>query len=99
MVGMAGLKDPIWDPHIIIHGNAHCRQTFSVCTLILLSFHLQISDLISKLKDTLTAKERELTAFKDKHNIHVKGEKESHPDDSVQTADKTSGVLVAQDNS
>ena len=61
--------------------------------------HLQISGLINKLKDTLTAKEQELTAFKDKHNIRVKGERESQSEDSVQTADKTSGVLVAQDNS
>ncbi|RMX43001.1 prefoldin subunit 2 [Pocillopora verrucosa] len=59
----------------------------------------QISGLINKLKDTLTAKEQELTAFKDKHNIRVKGERESQSEDSVQTADKTSGVLVAQDNS
>ncbi|PFX32531.1 prefoldin subunit 2-like [Stylophora pistillata] len=59
----------------------------------------QISGVINKLKDTLAAKEKELTAFKDKHNIHVKGERESQAEDSVQTADKTSGVLVAQDNS
>ncbi|KAL9965524.1 hypothetical protein ACROYT_G029333 [Oculina patagonica] len=59
----------------------------------------QISGLISKLNETLTAKEQELTAFKDKHNIHVKGEKESPTEDAIPAADKTSGVLVAQDSS
>ena len=71
----------------------------SVHILILFNILLQISGLISKLKDTLTAKEKELKTFKEKHNIHVKGEKESPPEDSIQTADKTSGVLVAQDSS
>lgn len=59
----------------------------------------QIGSLISKLKDSLTAKQKELTAFKDKHNIHVKGEKESPPEEDVKAADKSSGVLVAQDSS
>ena len=61
--------------------------------------YLQISSLISKLKDSQTAKEQELTAFKDKYNIHVKGEKDSPPEEEVQTADKSSGVLVAQGSS
>lgn len=59
----------------------------------------QIAGIVSKLKDTLVAKEQELTAFKDKHNIHVKGEKDSPPQEAVQTSDKSSGVLVAQDSS
>ncbi|CAH3172248.1 unnamed protein product [Porites lobata] len=59
----------------------------------------QISGLINKLKDSLTAKEQELKAFKEKHNIHVKGEKDAPSEEAVQTADKTSGVLVPQDSS
>lgn len=59
----------------------------------------QISGLINKLKDSLTAKEQELKAFKEKHNIHVKGEKDAPSEEAVQTADKTSGVLVAQGSS
>lgn len=65
----------------------------------LLIFCPQISSLINKLKDSLTAKEQELKAFKEKHNIHVKGEKGAPSEEAVQTADKTSGVLVAQDSS
>ena len=76
-----------------------CSVPPSVYTYCLFPIHHQISGLISKLKDTLTAKEQELTAFKDKHNIHVKGDRESPPEDSVQTSDKTSGILVAQDSS
>lgn len=65
----------------------------------LLIFCPQISSLINKLKDSLTAKEQELKAFKEKHNIHVKGEKDAPSEEAVQTADKISGVLVAQDSS
>lgn len=76
-----------------------CSPLTIVYTQCLFAIYHQISGLISKLKDTLTAKEQELTTFKDKHNIHVKGDKESPPEDNVQTSDKTTGILVAQDSS
>ena len=46
------------------------------------------------------AKEKELSEFKDKHNIHIKGEKETQPaEEEVKSGEKSSGVLVAQDTS
>lgn len=45
------------------------------------------------------AKEKELSEFKDKHNIHVKGEKETQPEEEVKSGEKSSGVLVPQDTS
>ncbi|XP_068733529.1 prefoldin subunit 2-like [Montipora capricornis] len=59
----------------------------------------QIGGLIGKLKESLLAKEKQLSAFKEKHNIHVRGEKESTPTEDLKSAEKSSGVLVAQDGS
>lgn len=44
-------------------------------------------------------KEQEMSAFKEKHNIHVRGDKESTSSEDAKSDEKSSGVLVAQSTS
>lgn len=59
----------------------------------------QIGGLITRLKETLLTKEQEMSAFKEKHNIHVRGEKESTSSEDAKSDEKSAGVLVAQSTS
>lgn len=68
-------------------------------TVILLLSCLQIGGLITRLKETLLTKEQEMSAFKEKHNIHVRGEKESTSSEDAKSDEKSAGVLVAQSTS
>ncbi|XP_048589035.1 prefoldin subunit 2 [Nematostella vectensis] len=53
----------------------------------------QLGAVIDRLKQQLVAKEKEMTLFKEKHNLRVKGEERDGP--ASQSTDKaSSGVLV-----
>lgn len=67
---------------------------YSSLTIVLL---FQMQALVERLKQTMTSKEQELNNFKEKFNIRMGGDKENNPNSSSQNADKSAGVLVAQD--
>ncbi|XP_031554899.1 prefoldin subunit 2-like [Actinia tenebrosa] len=60
----------------------------------------QIGLVLDHLKEQMITKEQDLTAFKEKHNIKMKGEKDTNAAaDSSKSPEKSSGVLVAEEKS